>query len=85
MQVEWMFSEPATLELTHNWGTESDDTTFHSGNEDPKGYGHIGFAGGSLLLFVMLLNKEETTALLYPYARAVPNTCTGLLRSAGRV
>jgi len=43
-RVEWMFSEPATLELTHNWGTESDDTTFHSGNEDPKGYGHIGFA-----------------------------------------
>lgn len=23
-QAEWMFSQPATLELTHNWGTESD-------------------------------------------------------------
>jgi hypothetical protein len=23
-QREWVFSQPATLELTHNWGTESD-------------------------------------------------------------
>lgn len=39
------FSRPAMLELTHNWGDESDDNvSFHSGNEDPKGFGHIGFA-----------------------------------------
>ncbi|EIE26706.1 glyoxalase I [Coccomyxa subellipsoidea C-169] len=45
-RVEWMFSQPATLELTHNWGTESDDNFkgFHSGNDEPKGYGHIGLA-----------------------------------------
>ncbi|KAG8532780.1 uncharacterized protein KY384_002658 [Bacidia gigantensis] len=31
------------LELTWNYGTEKDeDFTYHSGNEDPKGYGHIG-------------------------------------------
>lgn len=23
-RTEWMFQQPATLELTHNWGTESD-------------------------------------------------------------
>lgn len=40
LQVEWMFSQPATLELTHNWGTENDDHYKNStGNEDPKGYG----------------------------------------------
>ncbi|CAK0735017.1 Lactoylglutathione lyase [Coccomyxa viridis] len=44
-RVEWMFKQPATLELTHNWGTE-DDSSYkaHSGNEDPKGYGHIGLS-----------------------------------------
>jgi len=34
----------ATLELTHNWGTESDADFkgYHTGNSDPRGYGHIG-------------------------------------------
>lgn len=45
-RAQWMFSQPATLELTHNWGTESDPEFkgYHSGNSEPKGFGHIGFA-----------------------------------------
>ena len=40
LQVEWMFSKPACLELTHNWGSEVDASyKAHSGNEEPKGYG----------------------------------------------
>lgn len=40
---DWAFSQKATLELTHNWGTENDpDFKYHTGNSDPKGYGHIG-------------------------------------------
>lgn len=40
------------LELTHNHGTESDpDFKHHSGNEDPRGFGHIGF---------LIDNLEET-------------------------
>ncbi|PHT35196.1 Lactoylglutathione lyase [Capsicum baccatum] len=46
-QVErtaWTFGQKATLELTHNWGTESDPnfTGYHNGNSEPRGFGHIG-------------------------------------------
>lgn len=38
-----MFARQSVLELTHNWGTESDDDFdgYHNGNSDPKGFGHI--------------------------------------------
>lgn len=41
---EFVFSQKATLELTHNWGTESDPTFagYHTGNSEPRGFGHIG-------------------------------------------
>lgn len=33
------------LELTHNWSDESNDNvSYHTGNEEPTGFGHIGFA-----------------------------------------
>ncbi|MEQ8428561.1 MAG: lactoylglutathione lyase [Gammaproteobacteria bacterium] len=42
-RATWVFGHETMLELTHNWGTENDDTEYHSGNQEPKGFGHIGF------------------------------------------
>lgn len=37
------------LELTHNYGTEQDaDFSYHDGNSDPRGFGHICFSVPSL-------------------------------------
>ncbi|CAN0510304.1 unnamed protein product, partial [Ectocarpus sp. 12 AP-2014] len=42
-RTRWCFQQAGAVELTHNWGTENDaDLKYHSGNEDPRGFGHIG-------------------------------------------
>ena len=44
-RTTYNFGREALIELTHNWGDEKDpDKQFHNGNEEPKGYGHIGVA-----------------------------------------
>lgn len=41
----WTFRQEGVLELTHNWGTETDaQFSYHDGNAQPQGFGHICFA-----------------------------------------
>lgn len=44
-RTTWTFGRRGILELTHNWGTESDDAfKYHDGNAQPQGFGHICFS-----------------------------------------
>ncbi len=45
-RARFIFARETTLELTHNWGTESDPgfQGYHSGNEAPRGFGHLGIS-----------------------------------------
>ncbi len=48
------------LELTHNYGTENDDAfTYHNGNSEPRGFGHLCFSVPNLSEAVAWFDKNE--------------------------
>ena len=44
--ANFIFARETMLELTHNWGTESDPSFrgYHNGNDEPRGFGHLGIS-----------------------------------------
>lgn len=47
------------IELTHNWGTEDEQAfSYHDGNQEPQGFGHIGFLVNDLEKTCEILVKE---------------------------
>ena len=54
------FRQRGILELTHNYGTETKaDFSYHDGNQDPQGFGHICFSVPSLDEAVAWFDKNN--------------------------
>ncbi|GAF55303.1 LOW QUALITY PROTEIN: lactoylglutathione lyase [Psychrobacter sp. JCM 18901] len=54
------FRQRGILELTHNYGTETKaDFSYHDGNQDPQGFGHICFSVPSLDEAVAWFDKND--------------------------
>nr|WP_201598008.1 lactoylglutathione lyase [Psychrobacter vallis] len=54
------FRQRGILELTHNYGTETKaDFSYHDGNQDPQGFGHICFSVPNLEEAVAWFDKNE--------------------------
>ena len=66
-RTAWTFSQRGILELTHNWGTESDpDFKYHDGNAQPQGFGHICFSVPDLDAAVQWFDDNQVTFLKRP-------------------
>ncbi len=56
----YAFRQRGILELTHNYGTETkDDFSYHDGNAEPQGFGHICFSVPDLKAAVSWFDANE--------------------------
>ena len=61
-RTAWTFSQKGLLELTHNWGTETqDDFAYHDGNAEPQGFGHICFNVPDLVMAQEWFDAHDVT------------------------
>ncbi|GAA6231668.1 lactoylglutathione lyase-like [Lates japonicus] len=66
-RTAWTFSRRATIELTHNWGSESDENlSYHNGNNQPQGFGHIGIAVPDINAACKLFEERGVTFVKKP-------------------
>jgi lactoylglutathione lyase len=66
-RTAWTFGRRGVLELTHNWGTESDPAfKYHDGNAQPQGFGHICFSVPDLDAAIRWLDENQVTYVKRP-------------------
>jgi lactoylglutathione lyase len=66
-RTAWTFAQRGILELTHNWGTETQaDFKYHDGNAQPQGFGHICFAVPDLNAAIAWLDLNNLTYVKRP-------------------
>ena len=66
-RMAWTFSQRGILELTHNWGSEDDpDVSYHDGNAEPQGFGHICFSVPNMAAAVAWFDQHEVTFVKRP-------------------
>ncbi len=66
-RTAWTFAQRGILELTHNWGTESDPAfKYHDGNAQPQGFGHICFSVPDLDAAVTWFDQNAVTYVKRP-------------------
>ena len=66
-RMAWTFSQRGVLELTHNWGTEAqEDFSYHDGNAQPQGFGHICFSVPDLDAAVAWFDQHQVAYVKRP-------------------
>ena len=66
-RTAWTFGQRSVLELTHNWGSETDpEFKYHDGNAQPQGFGHICFAVPDLDAAVRWFDENNVVYLKRP-------------------
>ena len=66
-RTAWTFAQHGILELTHNWGTETDPAfKYHDGNAQPQGFGHICFSVPDLDAAVKWFDDNQVTYVKRP-------------------
>lgn len=66
-RTQWTFSQHGLLELTHNWGTEAQaEFSYHDGNAQPQGFGHICIAVPDLDAAVAWFDQHQVPYVKRP-------------------
>ncbi|RQO55990.1 lactoylglutathione lyase [Paucibacter sp. KBW04] len=66
-RTAWTFSQRGVLELTHNWGSETQaDFSYHNGNTQPQGFGHLCFSVPDLDAAVAWFDQQQVPYVKRP-------------------
>ena len=66
-RTAYTFAQRGILELTHNWGTETQaDFKYHDGNAQPQGFGHICFSVPDLDAAVAWFDQHQVPFVKRP-------------------